>query len=303
MKNLKRYNQLFENTQELTQEQKDWLDQGCGKTPPMSGKYRGHAVASWRVNPETGLVDVKGTFDCSHENLTDFKGVRFGHVSKNFECDNNNLVSLDGAPRIVGRDFFGWDNNLTSLEGAPQRVGGDFYCSNNNLSSLKFAPASVGKDFICDKNELISLEGLPKDFQCKRFYCRYNSLKSLEGAPHKVELSFNCSNNSLTSLKYCPQKIGKYFACSYNNLTSLEGAPKGDAFLKTEASGNPISEKSIKGIIKNMWAWNLSLEKSVLKYWKYASKEDRIYLAKHNPDLTPEEKRIYRAMELNMKRR
>jgi hypothetical protein len=37
------------------------------------------------------------------------------------------LVSLLGAPQLVGGEFICIRNNLSSLEGAPQSVGGLFY--------------------------------------------------------------------------------------------------------------------------------------------------------------------------------
>jgi hypothetical protein len=46
-----------------------------------------------------------------------------------------------------------------------------------------------------------------------------------------------------------------------------------------------------------------TIEVAVHSLWEDTPDEDRIYLAKHHPDLTDDEKRIYRAMELNMKRR
>jgi hypothetical protein len=52
MKYISEYGQLFESTQELTQEQKDWLDK-C-------------ASGTWQLNPQTGLVDVDWNFDCSN---------------------------------------------------------------------------------------------------------------------------------------------------------------------------------------------------------------------------------------------
>ena len=70
MRHIKEYNQLFESTQELTQEQKDWLDK-CTR-------------GSWVVNPQTGLVDVNGNFFCGEQDLDSFKGVRFGTVSGHF---------------------------------------------------------------------------------------------------------------------------------------------------------------------------------------------------------------------------
>ena len=179
MRHIKEFNQLFENTQELTQEQKDWLDKCSTK-------------GTWKLNPQTGLVDVVGNFDCKDQNLTDFKGVRFGSVSGHFNCSNN---------------------QLTSLEEAPKSVGLGFNCANNNLTSL-------------------------------------------EGAPQKLEY---------TSFLHC--------------------------------SDNPISEKSIKGVLRRMSKKAISLEQAVAEYWKSIPKDDRPYLAKHHPDLSPEEKRGYLALE------
>ena len=206
MKNLKRYRQLFENQQELTQEQKDWLDK-CTK-------------GTWKVNPQTGLVDIKGGFDCERQGLTDFNGVKFGQVSLYFDCSTNELKSLEGAPQIC-ETFDCSHNELKSLEGLPDgfKVGGSFYCYNNELKSLK---------------------GLPDGFM-----------------------------------------VGRDFEC-YDN---------------------PISERAIKGVVKRMGDKKISLEQAVAEYWESIPEDDKIYLAKHHPTLPEKDKRIYRAIELNMKRR
>ena len=272
MKNLKRYNQLFESQQELTQEQKDWLDT--------------FTIGSWSVNPKTGLVDVEGDFNCFNLGLKDFKGVRFGSVSGDFNYYENQLTSLEGAPRRVDGDFNCSANQLTSLEGAPLRVLYSFFCSFNNLTSLNGLPEgfSVGGSFNCSNNDLTSLEGLPEGF--------------------KLSENFNCSNNDLTSLEGLPEgfSVGKIFGCSNNNLTSLEGAPQSIGG-NIVCSGNPIFGGSIERILRRMSDEKITLEQAVSDSWEKIPEDDHIYLAKHNPDLTPEDKRIYRAMELNMKRR
>jgi hypothetical protein len=122
MKNLKTYHQLFENSQELTPEQIEWLD-SC--TP------RG----TWALNPQTGLVDVDGYFNCSGQDLVDFKGVGFRVIKGSFNCENNKLTSLEGAPQVVEVNFYCNNNLLTSLEGAPQVVGKDFFCHHNPVSN------------------------------------------------------------------------------------------------------------------------------------------------------------------------
>ena len=244
MRHIKEYNQLFESQQELTQEQRDWLD-AC-------------TTGTWKVDPQTGLVDVDGSFNCNYQGLTDFKGVRFGHVERYFSCA---------------------DNNLTSLEVAPQSVGGDFDCSHNELKSLEGAPRSVGGDFSCFYNSLTSLEGAPQEAR-GYFACDHNMLTSLKGAPQKVRFDFNLSHNQITSLEGAPQEVGGYLHCS----------------------GNPISVNAITNVIRRMSDRNVSLEQAVSSRWKTGEwdeipEEDKPYLAKHNPDLSPEEKKEYAALE------
>jgi len=285
MRHIKEYHRLFENTQELTQEQKDWLDE-C-----VSG--------TWWVDPKTGLVDVDGEFECKEQELTDLKGVRFGKVKSTFNCSDNFITSLEGAPQTVGRYFNCSNNQLTSLEGAPQTVGASFDCSNNSLTSLEGLPNGfvLGGSFYCSENSLTSLAGLPDGFSAEgNFNCSDNSLTSLKGAPQNVNGTFNCSDNQLTSLKGGPQSVRAGFFCEDNQLTSLEGAPQrlegGSICL-----GNPISEGVIKGVLKRMSGKNISLEQAVIAEWRHASEDDRVYLAKHNPDLSPEERKEYSALE------
>jgi hypothetical protein len=155
------------NTEQvLTKEQVEWLDK-CTK---ISWATRG----TWQLNPQTGLVDVDGDFDCSYQELRDLKGVRFGVVEGNFDCYKNQLTSLEGAPREVRGNFSCEDNELTSLEGAPREVRGNFSCEDNELTSLEGAPQVVGGDFYCFKNQLTSLEGAPQKVGWGYFYCGGN---------------------------------------------------------------------------------------------------------------------------------
>jgi hypothetical protein len=125
---------------ELTPEQKVFLD-----------KY---TKGSWELNSKTGLVDVKGSFDCSDQGLTSFEGIRFGKVGGSFYCSGNKLTTLEGAPLEVGKDFGCSRNALTTLKGAPQEVGGSFGCTMNpKLKSLDGRPKKVGGSFLSDIKE------------------------------------------------------------------------------------------------------------------------------------------------------
>ena len=166
---------MFESVMELTPEQINWLDD-C-------------TIRTWTLNPQTGLVDVKGRFSCSSQGLTDFKGVRFGMVGGYFNCADNQLTSLVGAPLEVGDDFYCSDNSLTSLIGAPQEVGGYFYCHNNALTSLEGSPQEVGGRFYCDNNSLTSLIGAPLKVGGSFLYCENNpvSKETLDAIYDKMQ--------------------------------------------------------------------------------------------------------------------
>lgn len=78
-----------------------------------------------------GMVNVKHTLWIYDDDLVDghfpFKfGISYGSFFCN-KCEK--LISLEGAPQKVGRDFWGGGCNFASLEGAPQEVGGNFYCN------------------------------------------------------------------------------------------------------------------------------------------------------------------------------
>jgi hypothetical protein len=143
----------------------------------------------------------KGDLDLSNRNLTKFPDV---------------LQLID-----VGRDFNCNDNQLISLEGAPKRVGGIFSCARNQLTSLVGAPTSVGEDFYCNRNQLRSLKGAPK-IVSGIFSCNDNQLRSLVGAPTSVGGSFDCRKNKLTSLVGAPTSVGEDFYCGNNAVKFTE---------------------------------------------------------------------------------
>ena len=167
---------------------------------------------------------VGGYFGCFNDELTTLEGAP-REVGGDFICFSNKLTSLEGAPEKVGGHFDCGHNKLTSLEGSPREVGGDFSCVYNNLTSLEGSPREVGGDFSCSSNKLTSLEGAPREVG-RDFVCANNNLTSLEGAPEKVGRDFVCTHNNLTTLEGAPEKVGGDFNCYSNNLTSLEGAPE-----------------------------------------------------------------------------
>ncbi len=142
MKHIKTY-QLFEAIKDpLNREQIDWLNRCIDRN------------SNWRSSPGgfPRQIEVFGDFNCSGQNLENFMGIVFEGVSGRFNCINNQLTSLKGAPRFVDTDFFCSGNQLTSLKGAPKSVGRNFSCSNNQLISLEGAPEKIGGSLRCSDN-------------------------------------------------------------------------------------------------------------------------------------------------------
>jgi len=180
---------LFESrtTVTLTKEQEAFLNR--------------YTTGTWSVNPATGLVDVRGSFDCSYRKLESLAGIQFGTVTGSFSCFTNQLTTLAGAPRTVEGDFDCSVNQLTTLDGAPQTVEGDFDCSTNKLTTLIGAPQTVGGSFLCYSNKLTTLIGAPQTVK-GRFYCYSNKLTTLEGAPQTVKGSFRYNSFELKPDKW-----------------------------------------------------------------------------------------------------
>jgi len=209
-----------------------------------------YSIENYTINSD-GTVDVDG--DVYLNNKSTKLPLKFGKVSGDFDCNFNNLTTLEGCPQSVGGNFGCTNNKLTTLEGCPQSVGGYFTCGYNLLISLKGCPQSVGGDFSCKRNLLTTLEGCPQSL-IGNFYCDENELTTLKGGPKSVALDFYCNNNQLISLEGCPKTLGNIFNFYGNRLKDLYGFPEFfDGYIFYQL--NPVSEildlfneKLVKGI-------------------------------------------------------
>lgn len=167
--------QIFESSQKLNDNQKRFLDE--------------YVLGDWTYDPETGVVNVDGSFHCSSWggfNIGGDMDIQFGHVTSNFICSYNHLESLEGCPKSVGGDFHCDHNNLKDLKGGPERVGGDYNCSKNQLESLEGCARVIGGDLDLFGNELKNLEGCAEEIGDDLFFAR-NPIESMKGAPKKVK--------------------------------------------------------------------------------------------------------------------
>jgi hypothetical protein len=113
-------------------------------------KLNKNKSAKYTLNTDNS-IDVEGNVDISSLNLKEMP-VKFGKVTGNFNCSDNDLTSLKHCPTTIVGDFYCSSNELTSLEHGPITISGDFYCSNNLLTSLEHGPTVLG-NFYCFNNK------------------------------------------------------------------------------------------------------------------------------------------------------
>jgi hypothetical protein len=115
-----------------------------------------YGIQKYTINPD-GTVDVDVHVDLSFKRLEKLP-LKFGKVSGNFWCHNNQLTSLEGCPNTVGGNFRCYNNQLTTLEGCPRTVGGNFWCDVNQLTTLEgLTDVFIGVYFIYDNNPIYNV--------------------------------------------------------------------------------------------------------------------------------------------------
>lgn len=178
-----------------------------------------HEITSYSISGNLN-VNVNGNVNLRNKLKESHLPINFEQVNGYFDIADNKLESLEGCPHTILKDFDCSNNNLNTLFGAPNSVG-DFNCSNNNLSNLSYAPKEVEGYFNCSDNLLVSIEGSPRTIQ-GYFKCSNNKLISLKGGPKYIKDYFDCSNNKIESLENGPMTVGQDYVCQRNELKSLE---------------------------------------------------------------------------------
>lgn len=83
MKHLKTFEEKLQESSspnQLTIDQKKFLDE-C---------VRGY----WEQVPETGAIDVYGSFTCENKGISDLKGLVFNSITASFNVEGNKLRSM-----------------------------------------------------------------------------------------------------------------------------------------------------------------------------------------------------------------
>jgi len=209
-------------------------------------------TGTWSFNSD-GSISIDGNLDCSFFlksskklNTGFLPKIKIESVSGDFNCSNNDLISLEHSPKSIGGSFKCYSNNLKSLDFCPSYIGSNLDCMYNQIESLLGCPDTIYGNLLLDFNELKNLENGPThvggDYRVSTnklnslsgspvgiggsFICENNNLESLLNGPKNVLKNYSCSQNYLRDLKGSPNSVGGNFCCSNNLIDSLEGSPK-----------------------------------------------------------------------------
>ena len=160
-------------------------------------------------------------------------------IDDNLDLSGMDLEELPDLSDITVTGSFNCANNyLSSLEGAPQHVGGSFDCSHNRLlKTLKDGPQFVGRDFIC--RGAVSLPSkskldLPKNIRgrCEIEYSEQESMAEQEvavrGAYFSEEMYTKMSENIIAEVK---QKYPQLFEITKTGETEKDTAENNSVSL------------------------------------------------------------------------
>ena len=101
-------------------------------------------ITNYTIN-SSGVVDVNNDVIISFKKLTHIP-IQFGKVNGDFNCNNNELSSLKGAPQYIGGNFWFYKNQIKIL-------------------STETKIMYVGKEVDFEINPLTSLSGIHKIFK------------------------------------------------------------------------------------------------------------------------------------------
>ena len=115
-----------------------------------------YGIKNYSINPD-GSIDVDGSVYLSYNKLRELP-LKFNIVHGHFNCDGNQLTTLEGCPKEVSGSFSCYGNQLTTLVGCPEKVGGSYNCYINKLTSLDGYNGDYEKLYCDNKDGLILKE-------------------------------------------------------------------------------------------------------------------------------------------------
>lgn len=143
-------------------------------------------IKDYAINEDL-IVDVNGDVNLRcNELLTDLRRIpmKFGSVSGEFDCSNNNLTTLENCPHTV-KKFDCSENSLTDLKHCPLNITLDFYANNNKLSTLIDFPKSIKNLSTLDfsRNNIYDIDNI-NHLEVSYLRLHYNNLNYIQKFPN-----------------------------------------------------------------------------------------------------------------------
>ncbi len=152
-----RYINLFEDDENYQLFLKQAVSNGHQYMINIDGNFVIKDTKLKKLPIQLGVVD---TFDCSENQLTTLMGAPYC-TNKNFFCSDNQLKSLEYASRIILGDLYCMNNKLEELENI-YLIKGSLLCYGNNIKNLIKFPSWIEKDVIMSGLSYIAGESLIK---------------------------------------------------------------------------------------------------------------------------------------------
>jgi hypothetical protein len=224
---------------ELTLEQKNYLKNLIHRNPRSSYGLEFAGKPKYKLNKETGLVDVYGDFKQKYDGSVingnkNFMGVKFGKIYGTFSVYSEVTLpekNLSGFPIEVVNSFHLYDNgSIQSLKGLPKIIGGDITVRETSvrdfspLNDIDLNNKSINLGFNEGLKSLNQIKFPPKIEHLNVSGC---PIKNLEGSPDEVK-RFNLDQTEIEDLKGSLKK-SNYISLSSRNLKDISGISKIDS--------------------------------------------------------------------------
>jgi hypothetical protein len=162
-----------------------------------------HNIGNGIVNDNyvtTANINTILYLNVNDKNIADLTGIEDFAALTIFECQNNQLTSLDVSQNV----------NLKNL-----------YCNGNQLTSLDITQNTALEVLWCMGNQLTSFD-VSQNVNLEYLDCYGNQLTSIDISQSNALIVFNCTENQLTSLDVSQNTALIQLACFYNQLTNLD---------------------------------------------------------------------------------
>lgn len=133
------------------------------------------------------------------------------------QSDANTEIVLNGTVTYFNCE----GNQLTTLDVSACTALTDLYCADNQLTNIDVRKNAALKKLSCATNQLTTLD-ISANKALTNLYCVENQLATLDVSANTELTYLNCEGNLLTTLDVSANTKLTYLSCSTNLLTNLD---------------------------------------------------------------------------------